>query len=63
MDEIKPQVDHHTMKSGRKIIVLAKGRLVNLMALTMRTGIISCRVKSLLHRMKYGMMGIQVRVL
>ncbi|HTL11122.1 MAG TPA: adenosylhomocysteinase [Bdellovibrionota bacterium] len=30
MDEIKPQVDHHTLKSGRKIIVLAKGRLVNL---------------------------------
>ena len=29
-DEIKPQVDHHTLASGRKIIVLAKGRLVNL---------------------------------
>jgi adenosylhomocysteinase len=29
-DEIKPQVDHVTMPSGRKIIVLAKGRLVNL---------------------------------
>ncbi len=29
-DEIKPQVDMHTMKDGRKIIVLAKGRLVNL---------------------------------
>lgn len=29
-DEIKPQVDHVTMSSGRKIIVLAKGRLVNL---------------------------------
>ncbi|MCO5141584.1 MAG: adenosylhomocysteinase [Oligoflexia bacterium] len=30
MHEIKPQVDLHTMKSGKKIIVLAKGRLVNL---------------------------------
>ncbi|MCC7441827.1 MAG: adenosylhomocysteinase [Bdellovibrionales bacterium] len=30
IDEIKPQVDHHTLKNGRKIIVLAKGRLVNL---------------------------------
>jgi adenosylhomocysteinase len=29
-DEIKPQVDHVTMSSGRKIILLAKGRLVNL---------------------------------
>jgi adenosylhomocysteinase len=30
MDEVKPQVDMHALKSGRKIIVLAKGRLVNL---------------------------------
>jgi adenosylhomocysteinase len=30
MHEIKPQVDMHTMKSGKRIIVLAKGRLVNL---------------------------------
>ncbi len=29
-DEVKPQVDIHTLKNGRKIIVLAKGRLVNL---------------------------------
>lgn len=29
-DEIKPQVDHVTLPSGRKIIVLAKGRLINL---------------------------------
>jgi adenosylhomocysteinase len=29
-DEIKPQVDHVTMPSGNKIIILAKGRLVNL---------------------------------
>lgn len=29
-NEIKPQVDHHTFKDGKKIIVLAKGRLVNL---------------------------------
>jgi adenosylhomocysteinase len=29
-DEIKPQVDHVTMASGRKIIILARGRLVNL---------------------------------
>lgn len=28
--EIKPQVDLHTMKDGKTIIVLAKGRLVNL---------------------------------
>lgn len=28
--EIKPQVDIHQMKNGRQIIVLAKGRLVNL---------------------------------
>ena len=28
--EVKPQVDIHAMKSGRKVIVLAKGRLVNL---------------------------------
>ncbi len=30
MDEVKPQVDLHTLKNGRQIIVLAKGRLVNL---------------------------------
>jgi adenosylhomocysteinase len=30
MEEIKPQVDIHTLKDGRKVIVLAKGRLVNL---------------------------------
>jgi adenosylhomocysteinase len=30
MREIKPQVDIHTMKNGREIVVLAKGRLVNL---------------------------------
>ncbi len=29
-DEIKPQVDHVTFPDGRKIILLAKGRLVNL---------------------------------
>lgn len=29
-DEIKPQVDHVTFSDGKKIIVLAKGRLVNL---------------------------------
>jgi adenosylhomocysteinase len=28
--EIKPQVDIHTLKNGKQIIVLAKGRLVNL---------------------------------
>lgn len=28
--EIKPQVDIHVMKNGRNVIVLAKGRLVNL---------------------------------
>lgn len=28
--EIKPQVDLHELKSGKKVIVLAKGRLVNL---------------------------------
>jgi adenosylhomocysteinase len=28
--EVKPQVDIHTFKDGREIIVLAKGRLVNL---------------------------------
>ncbi|AGH95826.1 S-adenosyl-L-homocysteine hydrolase [Pseudobdellovibrio exovorus JSS] len=28
--EVKPQVDIHTLKNGRQIIVLAKGRLVNL---------------------------------
>lgn len=28
--EVKPQVDIHTLKNGREIIVLAKGRLVNL---------------------------------
>lgn len=30
MREIKPQVDIHTMKNGRQVIILAKGRLVNL---------------------------------
>ncbi len=30
LEEIKPQVDKHTLKNGRIIIVLAKGRLVNL---------------------------------
>ena len=29
-DPIKPQVDHHVFKDGKKIIVLAQGRLVNL---------------------------------
>jgi len=29
-DEIKPQVDHVTLPTGNKIIILAKGRLVNL---------------------------------
>lgn len=29
-DPIKPQVDHHILKNGKKIIVLAEGRLVNL---------------------------------
>jgi adenosylhomocysteinase len=29
-DEIKPQVDHVTLSNGNKIIILAKGRLVNL---------------------------------
>ncbi len=28
--EVKPQVDIHTLKNGKQIIVLAKGRLVNL---------------------------------
>ena len=28
--EVKPQVDIHEMKDGREIIILAKGRLVNL---------------------------------
>lgn len=30
MREIKPQVDIHTLKNGNQIIILAKGRLVNL---------------------------------
>ena len=30
MDEVKPQVDMHKFKDGREILVLAKGRLVNL---------------------------------
>lgn len=30
MREVKPQVDIHTLKNGRQIILLAKGRLVNL---------------------------------
>ena len=30
MREIKPQVDMHTLKNGKQVIVLAKGRLVNL---------------------------------
>ena len=30
MREVKPQVDIHTLKNGRQVIVLAKGRLVNL---------------------------------
>ncbi|MCC7405453.1 MAG: adenosylhomocysteinase [Bdellovibrionales bacterium] len=30
INEVKPQVDIHTLKNGRKVIVLAKGRLVNL---------------------------------
>ncbi len=29
-EAVKPQVDQHTLKNGRKIIVLAEGRLVNL---------------------------------
>jgi adenosylhomocysteinase len=30
LEEIKPQVDHHIWPNGKRIIVLAKGRLVNL---------------------------------
>lgn len=30
MREVKPQVDIHTLKNGNQIIILAKGRLVNL---------------------------------
>jgi adenosylhomocysteinase len=30
MREVKPQVDIHTLKNGHEVIVLAKGRLVNL---------------------------------
>ena len=30
MREVKPQVDIHTLKNGHEIIILAKGRLVNL---------------------------------
>ena len=30
IEEVKPQVDMHHLKTGRKILVLAKGRLVNL---------------------------------
>ncbi len=30
VEEVKPQVDRHTLQNGHKIIVLAKGRLVNL---------------------------------
>lgn len=30
IEEIKPQVDHHLLSNGKKLIVLAKGRLVNL---------------------------------
>lgn len=30
IEEVKPQVDIHTLKNGNRIIVLAKGRLVNL---------------------------------
>ncbi|HRG07805.1 MAG TPA: adenosylhomocysteinase, partial [Cyclobacteriaceae bacterium] len=29
-DEVKPQVDLYTLKSGNQIILLAEGRLVNL---------------------------------
>ena len=31
-ENIKPQVDHITLPSGNKIILLAEGRLVNLVA-------------------------------
>ena len=30
MEEVKPQVDMHTLSNGNKVILLAKGRLVNL---------------------------------
>ena len=30
IEEVKPQVDIHTLKNGHRIVVLAKGRLVNL---------------------------------
>ncbi|WP_374032470.1 adenosylhomocysteinase [Bdellovibrio bacteriovorus] len=30
MREVKPQVDIHTLKNGKQVIILAKGRLVNL---------------------------------
>ena len=45
-DEIKPQVDHVIFPDGKRIILLAKGRLVNLGCATGHPSFVMCVVAS-----------------
>lgn len=66
-EEIKPQVDMHTLKNGHKIIILAQGRLVNLGCATGHpsfvmsnsfTNQVMAQMELYLHRDKYKNIGI-----
>lgn len=65
--EVKPQVDIHTLKNGREIIVLAKGRLVNLgcatghpsfVMSTSFTNQVLAQIELFLNRSKYQKVGV-----
>jgi adenosylhomocysteinase len=65
--EVKPQVDIHTLKDGREIIVLAKGRLVNLgcatghpsfVMSTSFTNQVLAQIELFTNRQKYGKVGV-----
>jgi len=65
--EVKPQVDIHTLKNGRQIILLAKGRLVNLGCATGHpsfvmsnsfTNQVLAQIDLYTHRDKYSEIGI-----
>ena len=65
--EVKPQVDIHTLKNGRKVIVLAKGRLVNLGCATGHpsfvmsasfTNQVMAQLELVMNRSKYSKVGI-----
>jgi adenosylhomocysteinase len=65
--EVKPQVDIHTLKDGREIIVLAKGRLVNLgcatghpsfVMSTSFTNQVIAQIELFQNRQKYSKLGV-----